>query len=108
MRRVLDYDPETGTTTYHEYDHGTRETTIIEVQDAAPYLARNRELANDESRKRKGIKDGMWHFATIPNGVISQWLKEGFDVFNRNQRNELKRRLNSPEWQYLRTTSGRM
>ncbi len=108
MKRVLDYDPWTGTTTFHEYDHDTKTTTLWTEQDASPFLESNRRLANDEDRKKRGIKDCWWHVATIPNGVIDAWMKEGINVFDKNQAKEVARRLNHPDWRYLRTSPGRM
>ena len=108
MRRLLEYDPATGTKQWHDYDELTRESTIITVQDCQPYIDRNKEHAKDDDRKKRGIKDGMWHFATVPNGVIEQWLKKGVNLYNKDHAPEVKKLLNSPEWAYLRTTTGRM
>lgn len=70
IKRLLDYDPLTLTTTYHHYDPMTDMTHIQEVQDVGPYLEKCRRLANDTSYKRKGIKEDWYHFATVPNSIL--------------------------------------
>lgn len=78
-KRVLDHDPLTKTTTYHYYDPMTDQTHIQTVQDVEPFLKRNRELANDSSYKRNGIKKDWYHFATVPNVVLME-LKAKYNL----------------------------
>jgi len=69
----------------------------------------NKTLANDSDYSRKGIKNEMWHYACIPNVVQEQWLRTyGPEHWPMKAGNEelLMRLLNSPEWKYLKTTSG--
>ena len=105
MRRVLEYDTETGTTIWHDYDHATKTTTLYEEQDVAPYLDRNSRLmaAADKSAQ---IRDAWWHVANIPNTLIARWRLEGLDVFNKSQAKDVARRLNSREYSRLRTSPG--
>lgn len=115
-RRLLDYDAQFGTQTFHDYDHATKVTTIEVVQDVAPYLEANKVRQNFDSggggglnaRSQKQIKAGWWQPASIPNQVIAQWKQEGVDVFDDNDWPEVRRRLNSREWQFLRTNPGRI
>jgi hypothetical protein len=53
-------------------------------------------------------KSGMRHMARIPNAIVTQWMKEGVNIFDKNHEKEVHRRLNSPEWRWLRTHPGRM
>ena len=46
MKRLLDYDADTGIQTWHDYDHHTKETVIAEVQDVAPVLEANKAARN--------------------------------------------------------------
>jgi hypothetical protein len=83
MKRVLDHDPFTGITTYHDYNHETKQTTIERVQNIEPALDRNKVLFNDDDYKRQGMKDSFLHVAHIPMIVIEKWkVEEGIDVFN--------------------------
>ena len=109
MRRLLDYDPLSGVHVYHDYDPVTDETRIEEWQDVAPFLETNTELRNDEDYKKRGIKNEWWHVARIPVGVQNKWLHEhGVDIFNKDHMPAVKRLLNSPEWRYLRTATGKI
>lgn len=109
MKRILDHNPLTGVTQYHEYDPLTKRTTIETVQDVAPFLERNRVLRNDDSYSQKGIKNEWWHAATIPVVVQYKWLKDfGVDIFNNDHAQKVSQLLDSPEWAYLKTTTGKI
>lgn len=84
MKRILDYDPITGITDYFEYDSLTDTTTLSREQDVGLILEINKALRNDEDYSKKGIKNGMWHYAQIPPILIEQLLKRGIDIFNKN------------------------
>lgn len=76
------------------------------TQDVEPILDANKRLYNDgdgytPSRDYRRA-------ASIPLIVVEQWLREGVDVYNRDHAEEVKRRLNSSEWAYLRTAPGRL
>ena len=85
MKRLLDYDALTGTSTYHEYDHSTGITRIEETQDATSVVEYAKRLANDSDYKRKGIKEDWYHFATVPNTVLMQIMKEHHIDFRRKE-----------------------
>ena len=105
MRRLLDYNPITGERTVFEYGADDR-MVITHEQDIASIIDGNKRLANDDSITAKGIKNDMWHYASIPNALIVKWKQElGVDVFNKNHRKRVFRLLNSPEYRYLKTTS---
>jgi hypothetical protein len=108
-KRILDHDPYTGITTYHSYNHDTKQTLIERTQHIAPILDRNKALAADSSYRQQGMKESWWHAATIPAIVIEKWLKEeGIDVFNEDHMPKVKAKLNSSEYAYLRTSTGRI
>lgn len=103
-KRILDYDPLTSTTTYHDYDHDTKQTIIIEVQDVEKYLERNKKLANDTQYKKDGIKHDWYHFASVPNGVMVEIMqKYNVDWRNDDDLPKIERILSSNEYRYLRT-----
>lgn len=107
MRKLLDSDSITGTKTYHHYDHDTQITRIETVQNVEPILNHNKELAKTDCEKM-GIKNDWWFVGTIPNGVIAKWLNEGIDFYNKDHWPAVKRKLNDPEWRYLRTGRGKL
>lgn len=108
-KRVLDYDPLTGITTYHSYNHDTKQTIIEREQKVDHILDMNKALANDDGYKKDGIKKSWMHAATIPAIIIEKWLiEDGIDVFNPDHMPRVKAKLNSNEYKYLRTINGRV
>ena len=121
MKRLLDWDAETLTATYHHYDHDTGLTTIEEVQDINPIIESNLATRNHgvggamglNDYSRQGIKKGWWHVAQIPNSVIMKWRTEyGVHLHLWGKcdwtTKKIRQLLNSPEWSYLRTGTGRI
>lgn len=107
MRRLLDHDPATGVTEYFHYEADTDTTVVETVQDVEPILDQNRALTNDESYSQNGIKNEMWHYASVPIVVQMKWLSEyGFDNWPMHPQNKrlLFKLLNSPDYRYLKTT----
>lgn len=105
-KRLLSHDGITGISTFHEYDSQTDETRIIHIGDSTPYLEQSKAEANDDEQTKKGIKNGFWHYASIPPAVQVKWLIEkGVDVYNKHHGKEVGKLVNSPEYAYLKTTS---
>lgn len=71
-----------------------------------PILEENKRLQtmNDGYSPSRDIR----RVASIPKIVVEQWMKEGVNIFDRNCRAEIKRRLNDPENLWLRTAPGRV
>jgi hypothetical protein len=72
-KRLLEYDPTTRTSTYFEAD-GSGKFLISQQQDVQAILKHTKQLANDSSYKRQGIKSDWYHFATVPNTVLHEIL----------------------------------
>jgi hypothetical protein len=107
VKRIVDYDPFTGMTTTFDYDHVSDTSIIGREQDVSVLLDVNKALQNDESYSRKGIKNDWWHYASIPPLIIEKWRNEfGIDVFNKDHLKAVYKKLNDPEYLYLKTTSG--
>ena len=76
-------------------------------QDVAPLLDRNRAMANHndgytESREMRRV-------ASVPAIVRQKWLiEEGWDMMDPAHSDKLARKLNDPDWAYLRTAPGRL
>ena len=107
MKRFVDYDPLNGITTSVDYNSSTDTTNIItEYSDATPILDMNKARQNDSDYTKKGIKDGWWHYAFIPNSIISKWMiEEKINVFDKNDNKKVFQKINSPEYKYLKTTT---
>lgn len=106
-KEFFGHDPINGITEYFHYDPMTKEVHIESVQDVEPVLDMNKNMANDEQYSKDGIKDGAWHYASIPTVIQLKWLNEyGSQDWPMRPGNEklLFRLLNSPEWRYLKTT----
>ena len=107
MRELIDFDPWTKTSTYHEYDEATDTTTIIDIQDIEPYLKRSYDLRKDDDYTRQGIKKDLWHYANIPNSYVTRMKREdGVDIFNKAQKKELMKLLNT-KYSFLKATRKR-
>ena len=105
-KRVLEYDPLTGITTYFDYAAETDTTIISREQDVSHILDANKALQNDDQVTKDGIRDSWWHYAQIPLVVIEKWLNEhGVDAFNKDHQKAVYRLLNDPQYKYLKTTA---
>jgi len=108
-RRLLDYDPLTGVTQYFHHDDITGRWAIETVQDIEPILDTNKAAQNDEGYSKNGIKNDWWHFARIPVVIQEKWLREeGIDIYNKDHWQKVKRKLNDPDYKYLKMTTGKV
>lgn len=110
MSRILDRNPLTGEVVKFHYHHPDDTFQIEHVQDVEPIIERNKMLALDDERSKRGIKCDWLHYASIPNVVAMKWLQEyGVDIFSTDPWH-IRRKfdlLNDPDWKYLRATSKR-
>lgn len=81
---------------------------VRRTQDVEPILDLNKRMAN-EPQTRAGT---FRHVATIPNVILEKWIaEEGANVLTMDKDEFalfIKRRLNDPDWRYLRTSMGRI
>ena len=112
MKDLIDINPDTGIETWHHYDELTDTTTIETIQSDAAIdriLDENKKCQNDRDIWRRGVKNEFVRVAQIPVILIHKWkVEEGLDVYNREHWDRVKRKLNSPEYSYLRTFHGRV
>jgi hypothetical protein len=100
-KRLLDYDPNTGLKTFHEYDETSERTTLSYEQDVQSILDDNKHSQNHGNHK---MGDG-YMAAHIPSIVMLKWMVEhGVDVTNKDHMPAVKRLLNSSEWRHLKRT----
>ena len=107
-KRLIDYDPLTETTSWFEYDALTDKTTIYTEQNVEAIIEANKRRQNDPSYAEHGKKQEYIHEACIPNSVIHQWLKEGINFYNKEDWGKVRKKLNDPEYKYLRTTDRKL
>jgi hypothetical protein len=85
------------------YEEDGDRLIIKSTQDVESILAHNRMLQADTTKTR--TKE-MRHVASIPNIIIEQWLKEGINIFQKEGWERAKKKLNDPDYRYLRTDLG--
>lgn len=105
-KRVIDYDPYLGITTYFDYDHGSDTTIVSTEQDVSLLLDQNKRLQNNDDYTKSGIKKEWWHYASYPAVIIQKWINEyGVNVFDENHSKKVFELTNRPEYRYLKTTT---
>jgi hypothetical protein len=107
LKRLVDYDPNSGITTYSDYDSTTDVLKVgYEYDDVSQILDSNKVLQNDEQYTKDGIKNDWWHYAHIPLSIVHKWLvEEGINAFSKDDARKVFQKLNSPEYRYLKTTT---
>lgn len=89
------------------YDEPEDRLVIRRVQDVEPYLEANKTEYN--SAPEHGRWKGEFHHAAcIPNVIIEQWMKEGINLFKKEDWPKVRAKLNSNEFRLLRTKPGRI
>ena len=88
-------------------DKTTDEVTLSHSQDVSGILEQNKKARGISENKKMG---DMQRVASIPSIVVMQWMKEGINVMapNKDDLKRMKKKLNSPEYAYLRTGGGRL
>lgn len=106
--RLLDYNRDTGTKTWHSYDSVTKETTIRNEYDRDQIVAQidhNKRLATAGIAPSKEMR----HVARIP---LQLWhhimMTEGVDIFSDEGWSRMKKLLNDPDYLHLRIAPGRV
>ena len=107
---MIDIDPQTGIIETFSKDAMTGKIQIHKQQDVNPFLEFNKNEMNNQS---SGFKGGWHKMASIPPIVIEMWREEmkakGYDNPNpldKENRKFLLGKLNSPDWNKLRTKQG--
>jgi len=107
---MRDIDAQTGIIETFSKDAITGKINIKKEQDVNPFLAANR---NELSSQTSGFKGDMHKMASIPPIVLEMWRedmkKHGYPDTNPLavcNRKYLLSKLNSPDWNFLRTKQG--
>lgn len=99
--RLFDIDPITGTRTYFSSEGKNLDdwTFRYEFTSVAPELEASKALQNDDDHWKDGVKEGMIHYAHIPDSLLLKWHTEGVNIQNNA---ELFAKVNAREYSYLK------
>lgn len=71
--------------------------------DSQPVIEANK-VKQRAGRQYYAHDPEMWRVASIPIGVQYKWLiEDGIDVLNEDHWPRVQRKLNDPDWRYLKT-----
>ena len=89
------------------HDQSEDKLTSAHTQDVSAALEANKRARANAEGHRMG---DMVRVASIPSIVAIEWMKEGINVMapNREDLKRIKKKLNSPDYAYLRTGGGRL
>jgi len=98
MKKLLDYDPQTGISHTFHYDETTDEARITSEQPVQSIVEVNKAQFND-SDKRFGNKQTFHKVASIPLSIYAELTRSG----KINDQAYMKRWLNDPENRVFKT-----
>jgi hypothetical protein len=100
-KRFLDYIP--GGTEHFIWDDETGSGYVQADYDLTNILKANEVMRNDGTGGWSPTRE-MKRVASIPIGLLEKWkIEEGIDWQNKDHWGAIKRKLNSCDWQKLRT-----
>ena len=90
------------------YDHTNDVGMVQTTYDLTAVIDMNKERQNDGTNGWTKSRD-MKHQAFIPNALIEKWMvEEGINAYNKDHWPAIRRKLNDPDYAFLRTSKGRM
>lgn len=100
-KRLFKDDPDRGLKIWWE---STDDGFVLHYeQDAAPILESN-AIKRSQGRDYYARDKDLWKAASIPIGVAYKWLiEDGIDVYEDSHWPRVKKKLNDPDWRYLKT-----
>lgn len=84
MAEFFSYDPITGLRRDFDYDEATGNAHIITSQDVSAAIDHAKFLANTGATD-KGIKEGFWHYAILPEVVQIELMNRGLNPFSKDE-----------------------
>lgn len=104
-----EFNPVTGVREDYYWDEMEQKMTIRNRHDVGDVIESNKRQANNSLDSRYG-NEMMQHVADIPMAVYVQWKNEGVDILENSPeaRKFLKRKLNDPDYRYLKRTVKRL
>lgn len=109
MKRLLEDLPDR--IEWYEYDdENDRGIITTEFKGVGQLLEANKAIQGaDVGKVKDDDAPGWWHVARIPNYLIEKWLVEdGLNVFDQNHGPALMRKLDDPEYRFLRVNTGQL
>ena len=107
MPLLFDHNPDTGVTQYFDYDELTDTMAITSVQDVSEILDDLQKKKNDPEAWKKGVKNSMAHYASIPVVVEMEMRKKGIDIYDKNATKRIMQEIEQ-NYPYLKTTEAKM
>lgn len=83
---------------------------VKRTQDTTGYLEANKAEMNEAPSWRPYSNTSLRRVASIPMIVVEAWMKEGVNIFDPSpdMQKKIAAKLNSNEYAYLRTSTGKM
>lgn len=101
-------DSHDGVTTTFDYDEMTDTAIIQTTQDVSPILERNKKLQNEGKHRTKD--KALQLAASIPSIVVHQWMIDdgvNWMALPKHEKTKyLRRKLNDPQYRYLKVSEG--
>lgn len=88
------------------WDDMESQNVLHRCQDVEPILEHNKALVQDGDGYSPDRT--FRRVASIPNVIVEQWMREGINIFRKEDWPKVQRRLNDREWSHLRTAPGRL
>ncbi len=88
--------------------------TVLDGDDMHVLRHQDCEAIIENNKRLYGFNNGyspsrdLKRVASIPLTVVEQWMKEGVNIFDKNCAEAIRRKLNDPQYLYLRTAPGRV
>lgn len=91
-----------------EIDAANNQMVAHRTQDVTRLLNRNKNFQNSGLDGMSPTRDWK-QVASIPNIILEKWLKEeGLRYWDEEHKHRLLKKLDDPEWAFLRTGSGHL
>lgn len=98
-------DSNGGVLSEFHYDRSEERAIINTVQDVEPYLERNKQEYHSAPSRFGDVAK----VASIPEVIMEKWCNEdGINYMAHENRHLLRKKLNDPDNQFLRTRPGKL
>ena len=99
------YSPGDVLRTETDYDEMSDTLIVKRSQDVEPLLDLNKAEYDPDNKR---FNRDLHKVASIPLIVVERWLNEGINVFDPAHMPLVRKKLNDPEYRFLRTKPGRL
>ena len=103
MKRILDTDPEMGTTSiFHANEHD--QTYAVETRQDVTQIIKEATQSRNETSKKTPYKNDLNKVMTVPMTIYAEWLAKGWT----KDQEKLKQLVNDPDLRYFKTREGKV